>query len=282
MKLFVTGSKGQLGNEIARLLATGQSEIGPIPAALRGATFVGVDLDELDIADREAVLRRVAAEQPDVIINCAAMTNVNACETERETAMRANAIGVRNLADAATAVGAKFLHVSTDYVFPGNGDRPYTEWDTCDPQSAYGKSKRLGEEYALAHCAKTFIVRTAWLYGYVGNNFVKTMCRLAAEKPQVTVVSDQRGNPTHANDLAHHLLKLAVTEEYGIYHCTGTGLPGKILPCTTEEYPTPAKRPAYSSLDNLMLRCTVGDEMRPWEDALRSYFETVKRMEEQA
>lgn len=139
---------------------------------------------------------------------------------------------------------------------------------------------------------KHFIVRTAWLYGYNGNNFVKTIIKLASDKPEIKVVNDQKGNPTNANDLAYHILKIALTDEYGIYHCTGNGectwyefaskiveyygLDCKVLPCSTEEFPRPAKRPSYSSLDNLMLRCTVGDEMRQWEEALKMFINNLK------
>jgi dTDP-4-dehydrorhamnose reductase len=153
----------------------------------------------------------------------------------------------------------------------------------------YGKTKYLGEEYVKQFCSRYFIVRTAWLYGYTGGNFVKTMLRIAREKGSCRVVNDQRGNPTNAADLAHHLLKLLTTEEYGVYHATGNGecswyeftrkileyakIPAEVSPCTTAEYPTPAKRPAYSALDHAMLRATVGDEFRPWEDALRAFFE---------
>ncbi len=292
MNILITGCNGQLGNELAKNLNNGFTELGPIPEALRGAQVVCVDVQEMDITNYSAVVDLVEELNLDVIINCAAYTNVNGCETDSDTAFRVNALGARNLAMAAERFGAKLIHVSTDYVFVGDGTVPYTEWDLCNPQSVYGKTKYLGEEYVRDFCSRYFIVRTSWLYGYVGNNFVKTMLKLAREKGGAKVVNDQRGNPTNAADLAHHLLKLAVTEQYGIYHCTGTGecswfdfaskiveyagIPATITPCTTEELPTPAKRPAYSSLDNRMLRNTVGDEMRDWQDALKCYIEHLE------
>ena len=255
MNVLITGSNGQLGRELAKNLANGYTELGPIPEELQGAQVVCVDVDEMDITNYDAVVDLVEELSLDVIFNCAAYTNVNGCETDSDTAFRVNALGARNLAMAAERFGAKLIHVSTDYVFSGEGNTPRSEWDLCDPQSVYGKTKYLGEQYVRDFCKRYFIVRTAWLYGYEGNNFVKTIMRIAREKGSATVVNDQFGNPTNAADLAHHLLKLAVTEQYGLYH------------------PTPAKRPAYSSLDNRMLRNTVGDEMRPWEEALR-YFIT--------
>lgn len=292
MKIMITGCNGQLGNELIRCLKSGESEIGTIPAECMGAEILPVDIDTLDIADTAAVKAFVGANTPDVIINCAAMTNVDGCETDYETALKVNAVGVRNLAAAAKKAGAKFIHVSTDYVFAGNGTRPYVEWDKVEPQSAYGASKALGEKYALSFCDKTFIVRTSWLYGLVGKNFVKTVRRVIRERGGITVVNDQRGNPTNANDLAHHLLKLCVTEEYGIYHCTGegecswfdfackiaeySGFNDVVKPCTSDEYPSPTKRPAYSSLRNLALECSVGNEMRPWQDALKEYISKVE------
>ncbi len=289
MNVLITGSNGQLGRELAKNLANGYTELGPIPEELQGAQVVCVDVDEMDITNYDAVVDLVEELSLDVIFNCAAYTNVNGCETDSDTAFRVNALGARNLAMAAERFGAKLIHVSTDYVFSGEGNTPRSEWDLCNPQSVYGKTKYLGEQYVRDFCKRYFIVRTAWLYGYEGNNFVKTIMRIAREKGSATVVNDQFGNPTNAADLAHHLLKLAVTEQYGLYHCTGTGecswydfackiveyagIPATVSPCTTAEYPTPAKRPAYSSLDNRMLRNTVGDEMRPWEEALR-YFIT--------
>lgn len=292
MNILITGCNGQLGSELAKNLKDGYTELGPVPEALRNAQTVCVDIQEMDITDYDAVVDLVEELELDVIINCAAYTNVNGCETDSDAAFRVNAIGARNLAMAAERFGAKLIHVSTDYVFAGDGSVPYTEWDLCDPQSVYGKTKYLGEQYVRDFCSRYFIVRTAWLYGYVGNNFVKTMLRLAREKGGAKVVADQRGNPTNAADLAHHILKLAATEQYGIYHCTGggecswydfaskiveyAGIPAAITPCTTAEYPTPAKRPAYSSLDNRMLRNTVGDEMREWQDALKCYLEHLE------
>lgn len=292
MNVLITGSNGQLGRELAKNLANGYTELGPIPEELQGAQVVCVDVDEMDITNYDAVVDLVEELSLDVIFNCAAYTNVNGCETDSDTAFRVNALGARNLAMAAERFGAKLIHVSTDYVFSGEGNTPRSEWDLCNPQSVYGKTKYLGEQYVRDFCKRYFIVRTAWLYGYEGNNFVKTIMRIAREKGSATVVNDQFGNPTNAADLAHHLLKLAVTEQYGLYHCTGTGecswydfackiveyagIPATVSPCTTAEYPTPAKRPAYSSLDNRMLRNTVGDEMRPWEEALRYFIDHLE------
>ncbi len=292
MKIMITGCKGQLGNELQSILKSLKSEIGDIPGEYKNAEVSAVDVDTLDITDLEAVKEFVSKENPDIIFNCAAMTNVDGCETMLETAYKVNAAGVRNLAMAAKLANAKFVHISTDYVFAGNGTKPYKEWDMIDPQSVYGASKALGEKYALAFNDKTFIVRTSWLYGYIGKNFVKTVRRVLREKGSITVVNDQRGNPTNANDLAHHLLLLGVTEEYGIYHCTGegecswydfaseiaklSGFEGKVLPCTSEEYKSPTKRPEYSSLENLALKCSVGNYMRDWKTALNEYISKVE------
>lgn len=293
MKILITGAHGQLGNELKSMLESGRAEIGPIDPAYQHAEVFYKDMDTVDFSDLAGARACVEAIKPDLVINCAAMTNVNACETELDAALKANAILPMNLAALCQELGAKFVHTSTDYVFAGDEASPRWEWDHTAPVTAYGKSKELGEQYVRQACAKSFIVRTAWLYGYVGNNFVKTMCRLARENGKVTVVNDQFGNPTSANDLAYHILKLARTEYYGTYHCTneGTcswyefakriielaGIEAEVRPCTTAEYPTPAKRPAYSSLENAMLRNTVGNQMRPWEDALVMYMENAKQ-----
>jgi dTDP-4-dehydrorhamnose reductase len=230
--------------------------------------------------------------KPEVLINSAAFTNVDACETNEDTAFKINAIGPRNLAIVCEEVGAKLVHISTDYVFEGSGTSPYKEYDLTSPQSVYGKTKNAGEEFVKKFSSKHFIVRTAWLYGYYGNNFVKTIMKAAKEKGHLDVVNDQRGNPTNAEDLAYHLLKLALTEEYGTYHCTGIGecswydfackiveyanINCTISPVTSEKINRPAKRPTFSSLDNMMLRCTVGDEMRQWQEALRIFVSNVE------
>lgn len=292
MKILITGRNGQLGTEVYKCFERGYTELG-IPEVLKENNEVtGIDVDELDITDLKAVSKLFESEKYDAVINCAAYTNVNMCETEKLSAFKVNAIGPRNLAICCEKTGAKLIHVSTDYVFPGNGTKPYVECDVCAPQSVYGSTKYLGEKYVQQFCSRYFIVRTAWLYGYYGNNFVKTMMRIGKEKGAAKVVDDQRGNPTNAADLAHHLLKLLNTEEYGIYHGTGNGecswyeftkkimefasINAEITPCTTEEYPTPAKRPAYSSLDNMMFKATVGDEFRDWEDALKNFFMNYK------
>lgn len=293
MKILITGANGQLGTELCCCLARGETELGPLPKKLLRATVIPTDVDTLDITNLPAVSAFVRHHAPDVIFSCAAYTNVDGCESHADDAFRVNALGARNLAIAAEEMGAKLVHVSTDYVFPGTGDTPLSECETPCPKSMYGKTKLLGEEYVQKFCSRWFVVRTAWLYGYVGKNFVKTMVNAGKKFGALTVVNDQLGNPTNAADLAHHLLKLAVTDEYGVYHCTGegvcswydfaseiirlAGVDATVAPCTSAEYkaknPAAADRPAWSALDNRMLRCTVGDEMRPWRDALACYFE---------
>ncbi len=299
MRLLVTGSHGQLGNELRRCLETMQAEIGPVPEAYRGAEVDYVDYDVLDIADARAVSAWFAGHGPyDLVVNCAAITNVDGCETDEEGAYRVNALGAENMARGAAACGAKFVHLSTDYVFPGDDPEPRKESDEPHPISAYGRTKLAGELLAQAACERSFIIRTAWLYGYVGKNFAKTMLRLARDNGTISVVADQYGNPTSANDLAYEILKLATTGEYGVYHCTneGTcswfdfacavvdaaGVPCEKEPLTSAEYkrrfPQSADRPAYSSLDNARLRDTVGDEMRPWREALATYMQNLPEL----
>lgn len=295
MKIIITGCKGQLGTELQKQLRLGHSEIGPIPERLRNAIVIPVDLPELDISSYKAVDEFIRRQRPDLIINCAAYTNVDGCETNHDDAFKANALGPRNLAQAAEKVGARLVHVSTDYVFNGrdNGGIPQDEGFLPDPISAYGSTKLMGEKYVQQFCHRHFILRTAWLYSYYGKNFVKTMVNAGRRFGRLEVVNDQRGNPTNAVDLAHTILQLAVTHEYGLYHCTGEGIcswydfaceiirlagvDASVAPCTSAEYkakhPQSADRPAWSALDNRMLRCTVGNSMRPWQEALAVFFE---------
>ncbi|MEA4912172.1 MAG: dTDP-4-dehydrorhamnose reductase [Oscillospiraceae bacterium] len=298
MKLLITGCRGQLGRELQKQLATGHSEIGDIPGCYKNAAVTAVDIDSFDLSDRAAVLDFITGGGYDVVFNCAAYTNVNKCESDYETAYKANALAPKYLAEACDRTCTKLVHVSTDYVFPGDGTEPYREFDLTGPRSVYGKTKLAGEQFVRENCRRYFIVRTAWLYGYIGNNFVKTMLRITRENGAATVVSDQLGNPTSAADVAHHLLLLAATEFYGVYHCTNSGvcswydftceivrlsgIQAQVKPCTTDEYPTPAKRPAYSALDHMALRATVGDHMRAWQDALKEYIERLPEEEKKA
>lgn len=300
MRILVTGSKGQLGNELRRLLATGKAEIGPIPQELAGSDATFIDVEELDITDAAAVDAFFATHAFDAVINCAAFTNVDGCEKVEDVAYKVNALGPRNLAAACARQGAKLVQVSTDYVFPGTEPGERVETDETGPISAYGRTKLAGERLSLETNPRTFVVRTAWLYGYVGRNFVKTMLRLARELGGMTVVDDQLGNPTSANDLAYELLRLILTEDYGIYHCTNNGIcswaefaretvegagynPDIVTPCTSDEYavahPDAARRPLFSALRNEHLARTIGDEMRPWRDALATFLANLPELE---
>ena len=297
MKILITGSNGQLGNELQKIVSTGKAEIGSVSEEIKNAEVFAMDVDTLDITNLEQVKKVLNEVKPDVVINCAAATNVDGCEANQDLAFKINSLGPRNLAMVAEELGAKIVQVSNDYVFSGVGEAPLKECDLVAPVSVYGKTKLLGEEFVRDFSTKYYIVRTAWLYGYVGHNFVYTMMKLGKDRDTLNVVNDQLGNPTHANDLAYHILKLIQTEEYGVYHCTGKGecswynfaseimkLSGRnctVNPCTSEEYksmyPNSADRPAYSSLDNMMLRCTIGDEMRDWKDALKIFMDNVEK-----
>jgi dTDP-4-dehydrorhamnose reductase len=291
MKILVTGSKGQVGSQLIDILHKGKSELGPIPEQIKNAEVIGKSSAELNIADIDNVNSVLKEIKPDIVINAAAYTNVDGCETNRELAFNVNALGAKNLALACEDIGAKIVHISTDYVFSGDGNVPYKESDEPSPQSIYGISKNMGDNYVKEFSSKHFIVRSPWIYGYNGKNFVYTIMKAARENSYLKVVNDQRGNPTNVEDLVHHILKLIVTENYGVYHCSGHGectwydfackiielskISCTVIPCSTKDYPSPTKRPSYSVLDNLALRNTVGDEMRNWEEALSVFIKNV-------
>lgn len=287
-KILVTGCNGQLGRAIRKEYKD------------EGVRFINTDVKEsegivaLDISDINQVMELIKSEKPDVIINCAAHTNVDACETQWDLAYKINAIGPRNLSIAANEVNAKMIHVSTDYVFEGNGEMPYKEFDIPNPVSAYGKTKLEGEKFVQQFANKYFILRTAWLYGE-GKNFVKTMLQLAETHDEVSVVCDQVGTPTSAVELAKMIHYLEETDNYGLFHATCEGdtnwaafaeeifkLAGKnvrVNHVTSEQYakmnPASANRPAYSILDNYMLRLTSDYKMADWKEALKVYMKEI-------
>lgn len=288
-RILITGARGQVGLALYRLLKDHEEYELYRTRTDAIATEEG-HLDALDITDQEAVNSYMNQIKPDIIINCTAMTAVDLCESEQEKAYRFNAIGPKNLAIGASQINAKLIHISTDYVFDGQAGTPYTEEDEPNPISVYGKSKRSGEELVMKHCEKLFILRTAWVYGE-GKNFVKTILRLAEEGKTIRVVSDQYGTPTSALDLARTIIFLMETDSYGIYHATCEGSTNwyefartilkesgkevEVLPITTDEYPTPAKRPKYSILDNKALREKHGYYMKDWKDAFREYIHDI-------
>lgn len=282
-KIIITGCNGQLGRALNEVYA-GNTEI----------ECINTDVEQLDITDIDAVMRLAREVKPYAIINCAAHTNVDLCETQADSAYRINAIGPRNLSIAAAETGAKMMQISTDYVFPGDAQQPYTEFDAVGPTSMYGATKLAGEQMVRDFAQKYFIVRTAWLYGD-GKNFAKTMLRLSETHDKVRVVKDQLGTPTSAAQLAKAIVYLLPTENYGLFHGTCEGscswaefaaeifrLAGKktvVEAVTTEEYmrdnPASAKRPAYSILDNYMLRLTTDFKFADWQEAAAEYMKTL-------
>jgi len=279
MKVLITGVRGQLGHEVFDQLKTDHEP-------------VGIDIEDVDIADFGAVDHFIKTLRPGAVVNCAAYTNVDKCEEDEITAYRANAVGPQNIAVACGKYDAKMVHISTDFVFDGTADMPYTEFDPPNPLSIYGKSKLAGEVLVRDIIPKHFIVRTAWLYGENGHNFVKTMLKLAEERRTVRVVDDQHGTPTYAPDLAKTICGLLKTEHYGTYHCSNngsctwhgfatkifelTGSDTKVEKITSAEFNRPAKRPKYSVMRNLMLEMTIGDHMPDWEDGLDRFIQAIK------
>lgn len=295
MRILITGASGQLGTELVKSLQTGQTVSGTLPKTYADAEVDALKHSMLDIADRQAVDAWFAAHPPyDLVINAAAQTNVDGCEKAEAQAYRVNAYGPESLAMAVNRTGGKFIHVSTDYVFAGTEATPRTESDPVCPVSAYGRTKLAGEKLALDVCPRTFVIRTAWLYGAEGKNFVKTMLRLARQNGVIKIVNDQWGSPTNAADLADAVLRLAVTDQHGIYHAVNAGVCSwydfacriveqKGIPCekvslTSSEYkamfPASADRPAYSVLSTQKLEAVTGRPMRAWQAAIDDFVAT--------
>lgn len=261
VRVLLTGANGQLGRELA------------LVCTAAGDDVVATDRDVLDVVDRDAVLGAVLSVRPDVVLHPAAWTAVDACESDPDRAFAVNALGARHVAEAASRAGAHLVTVSTDYVFSGDLERAYHEWDEPGPHSVYGASKLAGEREVREHAPGATIVRTSWLCGLHGPNMVRTILRLAAERPELAFVSDQRGHPTFTADLAPVLRRLAAERRPGLFHATNQGAvswyefagavldaagenPGRVKPITTAELQParPAPRPANSVLENLALR----------------------------
>jgi dTDP-4-dehydrorhamnose reductase len=250
-------------------------------------TVIATGRHDLDITDYAKVNGFITDARPDIIIHAAAFTAVDECETQRDLAFKVNALGTRNVAAAARYIGAKLVYISTDYVFDGAKEGHYREYDTPNPLNVYGQSKLLGEQFVKEQTSQFFIIRTAWLYGIEGGNFVKTMLELGVKGQELRVVNDQWGTPSCTTDLAEQIMQIMTTELYGTYHCTSQGectwydfareifrcanLEVRIRPVSTEEYPRPAKRPKNSVLDNYLLRLQGLDTMPSWQDALNLF-----------
>ena len=277
MKVLITGAKGMLGQD---MVAEFQRRDYEVHAA---------DHKTLDITDIQAVRAAITALRPDIVVNCAAYTDVDKAESKPEIAMRVNGLGPRNLALACEATGAVLLHISTDYVFDGEKEGPYEIWDTPNPINVYGKSKLWGENYVRSLMHRYFIVRTSWLFGKGGRNFVTTMLELAKRGEPIRVVNDQRGCPTYTVDLARACADLVESGCFGIYHVTNQGattwyefakeiftiigIPVVVEPIRTEEFPRPAKRPKNSVLSLFPLDREFMRVLLPWRESLLDYLE---------
>lgn len=280
MKVLVTGYGGQLGWDTVRLLEK------------RGVECRGVDMQDFNLTDGEAVKSYVQEYRPDAIVHCAAYTNVDKAESEPELCAKVNGMGTMNMVRAALSVGARMVFISTDYVFPGTGETPWKVDDAYGPQNVYGMSKVQGEDAVRSLMTRYFILRTSWVFGKNGRNFVRTMLRLGKEKEEIRVVSDQIGSPTYTQDLARVICDLLPTEKYGIYHVRNegfmswydfakmimekAGLPCRVLPVASSEYPTPAKRPLNSRLDGSALSGAGIEPMPSVENALDRYLDEIR------
>lgn len=274
-KILVTGSGGQLGKELEQLAVSFPS-----------LEFIFLSREEFPIDNEEKAKEIFARHQPQFLINCAAYTAVDKAESEKETAFLINAHAVGELAKACRSNSTRFLHISTDYVFDGTASRPYREDDPTNPQSIYGASKLEGEKLALQHDPLVIVIRTSWVYSAFGKNFVKTMLRLFKEKETVSVVNDQFGSPTYAADLAETILKIISSGNWqpGIYHYSNnsvttwfdfaqwikklSGSACQVNPIPTSSFPTPAKRPSFSVLDNTRIHRVYGIEGKNWQDSV--------------
>jgi len=281
MRVLIIGVNGQLGTDLHRALK--DFEVIPLAHA------------DIEITDMTSVKKSFKKHKPDVVINTAAFVRVDDCEVEKDRAFLVNALGARNIAVAAQELGARLVHISTDYVFGGEGQpcsKPYTEFDTPVPVNTYGRSKLAGEDSVRHLCLRHFIVRSSSLFGVAGasskgGNFVETILRLAKERDELRVVKDQIFSPTYTKDLARKITQLINMEYYGVFHITNKGacswyeftqeilrlarLKTPVVPITSDQYPQKAKRPPYSVLDNYHLRLLGMDDLRPWPEALEDY-----------
>lgn len=279
MKVLVTGAKGQLGYDVINRLKESNIE------------YLGVDIDTMDLFDKEQVKIIIVEYNPDVIIHCAAYTAVDKAEDETEVCYKTNVLGTRYVSEACKEIDAKMVYISTDYVFDGKGANPFEVTDKPAPINYYGQTKYEGELEVQKCLEKYFIVRTSWVFGKNGNNFVKTMLRLAKEKDEVSVVSDQIGSPTYTYDLAKLLVEMIKTNKYGTYHATNggycswyeftceiykqAGIEAKINPIKTEDYATKAKRPMNSRLNKGKLINEGFNSFPKWENAIMRFINSL-------
>ena len=273
MRVALTGSDGMLGSDIQRVFN-------------QDVDLINFTLMDFDITDLDATALKIREAAPDYLIHSAAYTDVDGCEKDPGKALLINGIGTRNVVMACEDIQCPVVYISTDYVFDGTKGSPYSEWDSPNPINQYGVSKLLGEHFVMALTNRFYIVRTSWLYGRNGNNFVHTISRLLSERDEIEVVNDQVGSPTFTGDLAVALKEL-IGRGYGIYHITNSShcswykfameiariRPGKakINPTTTDRFQRPARRPLYSVLDNAVLRLDRGRQLRHWKEALKDY-----------
>lgn len=278
MKVLIIGSEGMLGHDLVDILSA-ENEIST------------TTIDTLDITDINKTIKTVKEINPDVVVHAAAFTNVDGSESNQDLAYKVNVLGTRNVAVACSEADSALVYICTDYVFDGTKGSPYYEYDQTNPLSVYGKTKHLGEVYIRDILNKFYIVRTAWLYGFHGPNFVTTMLNLAKTNDTISVVSDQIGSPTYTVDLANAIASLIKKPVYGIYHVTNSehcswyeyareifdiaGIDIELKPVTTEEFGSPAPRPKYSVLENYNWKMEGFPEIRSYKEALRAYMDLL-------
>lgn len=279
MKLMVTGAGGMLGQALVPCLEARDHQVIDLPK------------EKLDVTHYNQVLEAISTEKPDLVVHCAAYTKVDQAESEPGLAYLINGYGTENIAVACANHNIGMLYVSSDYVFDGEQNTPYTTWDRTRPLSVYGKSKLAGEKAVQRHLTRFYIVRTSWLYGPNGRNFVDTIHSMAQERDTLRVVSDQIGTPTCTLSLSETIADLIVTKRWGIYHACDdgvtswyefakeivSGLPVQVIPIETKDMPRPATRPKYSVLDKTTTVNTIGRELQPWKESLRAYLDMKKQ-----